>query len=41
MNIIVCPNCGAENEYDPEEQDVIMCDDCDQLIFVPEEGFPA
>ena len=40
MSYITCPNCGFENDYDPEEQDVIACDSCDQLIFIPEGETP-
>lgn len=36
VSYITCPFCGHSNSYDPEEQDVIACDNCDQLIFIPE-----
>lgn len=32
---IVCENCGYEQEYDPDN-DVLLCDKCENLIFVPE-----
>lgn len=30
---VECPECGHVNEYDPEN-DTLLCDECDVLIFV-------
>ena len=34
---IECPRCGYENEYDTDN-DVILCEECDEMIFIPEEA---
>lgn len=34
---IDCPQCGHVNEYDADESDTIMCDECDGLIFIEDE----
>jgi len=31
-----CPECGHVNEYDPEN-DTLLCDECDSLIFINDE----
>lgn len=31
---IICEYCGYEQQYDPDN-DVLLCDKCDHLIFVP------
>lgn len=36
MATIDCPVCGYENEYDPEEEDVIACLCCGEIIAVEE-----
>lgn len=37
MKEVRCPHCGHINEYDPEQSDVILCDKCDNLIFIEDE----
>lgn len=32
---VECPKCGHENEYDPDN-DVILCEECNEMIFIPE-----
>lgn len=35
MKEVDCPHCGHTNEYDPEN-DVVLCDECERLIFIEE-----
>ena len=39
MYTIECPRCCHENEYDPDN-DVILCEECDEMIFIPETSLP-
>ena len=36
MKEVRCPHCGHVNEYDPEN-DTILCDQCNNLIFIEDE----
>ena len=39
MYTIECPRCCHEDEYDPDN-DVILCEECDEMIFIPETSLP-
>lgn len=34
---VECPKCGHINEYDTDN-DVVLCDECDELIFIEDGG---
>lgn len=37
MKTIACPHCGFENDFDSTCQDIIACENCGEIIVIPEE----
>jgi hypothetical protein len=38
LEVIACPSCGSEVEFDPDEQDTVECMACGAILSIEKNG---